>query len=655
MITVCIPVYNCQDYIETCIDSVLCQTYNNIQILISDDGSTDRTVSILREKYNGHGQITTWYQASNTGWVRNCNFLLSKVATKYYCIMPADDYIPDHYIESLYKVLADDDSLINCYPFIIGVDEDGKNINVELRQQNFNQETGKERMKRFFHHNFNAISFRGLVRTPCDPRLLYLNEFFSNNIMADSFQMVQHAIAGKLMEVDVPYYKRFHDKNTHGKWKMAAHHYDDFYMDMFMLLRRYNIHMDRFRQLLKNRIENIHDVIIMGGGIMGCCMALYMARLGGRVCIIDKHTDLLLGTSSNHEGKIHLGFVYSNDKSLQTGEKMLIDALHFSNLMNNLLDEDVDWQSLKSKKFLYLVSRDSLVREQDLDDYFTHIQSRYTEWISQNDEYTYLGDRPSVLYKKMHLPSQFNAELFQDYCYETEEYAIQFSELHEKIRKKIRETPNIHVFNEHDILSVKKKSNHYEIQTDRTIFYGQYVMNCLWDGQNKIDNQLLDRARHDVNYRYKFGIISKEIPELHRQEYSITIVNGPFGDFVRMRDTMYFSWYPCSKKGFICSDGPCDEWTSESFPAAHRDELLSSHLTIFQHIFKTSFDFIDPICIGGTIVANGDTDIHEKTSALHRRNDDRFTRRDDYYSLSTQKYTCAPSNAHACFMTLNQN
>ena len=49
LISVIVPVYNVEDYLEECINSILSQTYTNLEILIVDDGSTDSSLAILQE------------------------------------------------------------------------------------------------------------------------------------------------------------------------------------------------------------------------------------------------------------------------------------------------------------------------------------------------------------------------------------------------------------------------------------------------------------------------------------------------------------------------------------------------------------------------------------------------------------------------------
>ena len=58
---------------------------------------------------------------------------------------------------------------------------------------------------------------------------------------ADTFQILQHAILGKLIQVNVPYYKRYHENNTHTKWISTNNDILNFYFSIYMISKKYFI------------------------------------------------------------------------------------------------------------------------------------------------------------------------------------------------------------------------------------------------------------------------------------------------------------------------------------------------------------------------------------------------------------------------------
>ena len=222
-----------------------------------------------------------------------------------------------------------------------------------MKQKNIDSDNVCKRIEDVILNHGSAVSFRGLVRKPLNDKYKFLNENFRDNIFADTFQILQHAITGKLIEVDVEYYKRYHKDNIHTKWSSNQNDYINIYYEYYRISKEFFSNKDYLLDLclnkkliyldskikLYNMVKKTFDTIVMGGGIQGCCTALFLKKKGYDVTIIDKNSELMKGASNAHEGKIHLGFVYSNDKTLNTAEKMMIDALNFSYSIEYLLDE----------------------------------------------------------------------------------------------------------------------------------------------------------------------------------------------------------------------------------------------------------------------------------------------------------------------------
>ena len=87
MVSVIIPVYNVQMYLAECVDSVINQTYKNLEIILVDDGSTDNTLKLLRNISNDIVNINIISQ-NNTGVSGARNNALKKANGKYITYRP---------------------------------------------------------------------------------------------------------------------------------------------------------------------------------------------------------------------------------------------------------------------------------------------------------------------------------------------------------------------------------------------------------------------------------------------------------------------------------------------------------------------------------------------------------------------------------------
>lgn len=105
LISVIIPVYNGETFVGECIESVIAQTYRNLEILVVDDGSSDSTHSIVAE-YAGRDNRITLLTQRNAGPSAARNLALDNATGEYLTFVDADDIISHEYIEVLYA-LAD--------------------------------------------------------------------------------------------------------------------------------------------------------------------------------------------------------------------------------------------------------------------------------------------------------------------------------------------------------------------------------------------------------------------------------------------------------------------------------------------------------------------------------------------------------------------
>jgi glycosyltransferase involved in cell wall biosynthesis len=137
LITAYILNYNYHEYLQQCIDSVIGQTYDNIEIIIIDDGSTDDSFKVL-DLYKGGNSIQVIYQ-KNIGLIESIIKVFSIAKGKYVVRIDADDWVSPDFIKELTKEIEKDADVAMVFPDYYEVDESGKILH-HVKRRNFSSE-----------------------------------------------------------------------------------------------------------------------------------------------------------------------------------------------------------------------------------------------------------------------------------------------------------------------------------------------------------------------------------------------------------------------------------------------------------------------------------------------------------------------------------
>ena len=121
LISVIVPVYNTEKYIEKCVMSILNQTYKNLEIILIDDGSTDNSPQICDSLAEKDNRITVIHQP-NGGVSSARNIGLDNTHGDYITFVDSDDYIAPNMIEFLSENIGDTNIAMCGYT---SVDENG--------------------------------------------------------------------------------------------------------------------------------------------------------------------------------------------------------------------------------------------------------------------------------------------------------------------------------------------------------------------------------------------------------------------------------------------------------------------------------------------------------------------------------------------------
>lgn len=149
-VSVIIPVYNTYDYLVKCIDSVLCQTLNEMEIIVINDGSTDNSLKILNQYVANNDIILINKNNEGQGVARNKAVDICR--GKYIAFVDSDDYIESDMLEKMYEKAEINKLDITICNYKV-VDEESNEINNNINYNNSEIINSNECIRRFLIGN----------------------------------------------------------------------------------------------------------------------------------------------------------------------------------------------------------------------------------------------------------------------------------------------------------------------------------------------------------------------------------------------------------------------------------------------------------------------------------------------------------------------
>lgn len=152
------PAYNVQSRVDKCISSVLKQSYENLEIIIINDGSTDGTGEICQQYANQDSRII-YIETTNRGLSTTRNEGLKQMSGDFVTFIDSDDYIGKYFIENLYYALTNSQADMSTCQFELVHHDQGKQ---EERLTNLDESVqvvdSREALYRMFYHDGMEIS-----------------------------------------------------------------------------------------------------------------------------------------------------------------------------------------------------------------------------------------------------------------------------------------------------------------------------------------------------------------------------------------------------------------------------------------------------------------------------------------------------------------
>ena len=112
LISIIVPIYNVENYLRQCLDSIQNQTYQNFECLLINDGSPDNSADICREYLEKDSRFK-YFEKENGGVSSARNLGIECSGGTYITFIDADDWVDSDYLEVLYNALIDENADIS--------------------------------------------------------------------------------------------------------------------------------------------------------------------------------------------------------------------------------------------------------------------------------------------------------------------------------------------------------------------------------------------------------------------------------------------------------------------------------------------------------------------------------------------------------------
>ena len=258
LITVIITTYNRERMLEKALLSVINQTYKNLEIIIADNHSEDKTEEVCRKYAETDTRIKYFRQEKNIGMPANTNFAHSQAKGEYVHVLCDDDWLDEDFIEKSYEVIKKHPDVNFVCPTVKLYDTNYHFLS-EAKMINLACNNIADRIKNYVYAAKNHSSItNGLMKTEVTKAMLREDGYAIGSRFAEDWvYVVKYLIDGKCKMINSTHYNKLDNGYTSNLkdmiefWNDSTLTYEDFYGSVLKTIQK-SINNDNF---CKNRLS----------------------------------------------------------------------------------------------------------------------------------------------------------------------------------------------------------------------------------------------------------------------------------------------------------------------------------------------------------------------------------------------------------------
>jgi len=203
-----LPIYNGENFAEAAIQSLLGQSYTDFELIIADNGSTDRTEGICRKYADQDRRIRYFRHEKNMGAAFNFNFTFNRASADYFKWASHDDILAPRYLECCLDVLEKKPDVVLCHTLTSIIDDQGNYLEDYTCAMRLGSDKAHERFRDLTVIRHDCFLVFGLIRR----QVLEQTPLIGNYVGSDRVLLGELAIHGKFAEVpEILFSRRRHD------------------------------------------------------------------------------------------------------------------------------------------------------------------------------------------------------------------------------------------------------------------------------------------------------------------------------------------------------------------------------------------------------------------------------------------------------------
>jgi glycosyltransferase involved in cell wall biosynthesis len=210
-LSIAVPAYNCERYIERCLQSLLAQTYRDFELIVSDNASTDRTADICEEIARTDARVRVVRRQQNIGGPGNFRYAFSLCSGELIKWSTADDYLDPRYVERCVEQLDRDPATVLCYARTTLINAEGDELSKYEDDLNLIDDSPRQRFNELLHRIKLCNAHLGVIRREA----MAQTGLIGNELASDVHFLAEMTLYGKFRVVpEHLFFRRYHEKSS---------------------------------------------------------------------------------------------------------------------------------------------------------------------------------------------------------------------------------------------------------------------------------------------------------------------------------------------------------------------------------------------------------------------------------------------------------